>query len=541
MKNLIEMSNMKFKNQALFFLIIGLFVNVGLQGQNPVVVKIDVDSIQIGDAVSMEFIVNTTGGVSIEKVSFANYDSIESVVRRPTTQGSEVYYADFEMQGYGAWKSPGNDKNIIFEKTELAWAIQEDNPDLQRNALTFTIWNEGIYLLPPVQITFNRGGRTYTQNSNKIPLVVGSPLVEAARNQQDSIALSDIKPIIEEPVKFQDYIPYIIGVILLIHLICLIYFLMNNQQKVELLPIPVMQMTSHDLAANKLTILKNGQLWQQGNVKEYLSKLTFIVREYLENRYDIPALESTSGQILQKMKSVKVPQNVQMDLRELFQKSDLVKFAKAEPQPDFLENSYAKAANLVRETQAGANEIWVEVNKVGALRSSENSMNVVEETFRVTDNLEELTNPKKLIYAGFGERFAARLLDFFFFSILFFIIIFFIAWIDLKYIEGNPVDSLDSVSDIAVYSALGLSFLLWWGYFALMEYLYGATLGKLILDIRVTNLEGENISLFKSTIRWFGKALSESFLFFANFWFYFDKNRMQTLYDRFSKTIVIKK
>ena len=532
------MSNMKFKNYSLFFLIIGLFVNVSLQAQAPVVVKINADSIQIGDAVSMEFIVNTNGGISIEKVSFANYDSIESVVRRPTTEGSEVFYADFEMQGYGAWKSPGDDKKIIFEKPDLNWTTQEGNNNLQRNVLTFTIWNEGIYLLPPVQITFNRGGRTYTQNSNKIPLVVGSPLVEAAMNQQDSIALSDIKPIIEEPVKFQDYIPYIIGVILLIHLICLIYFLMNNQQKVELLPIPVMQMTSHDLAANKLTILKNGQLWQQGKAKEYLSKLTFIVREYLENRYDIPALESTSGQILQKMKTVQLPQNVQTDLRELFQKSDLVKFAKAEPQPDFLENSYAKAANLVKETQTGANEIWVEVNKVSALRNSENSMNVVEETFRVTDNLEELTNPKKLIYAGFGERFAARLLDFFFFSIIYGSVFFLISW---QGTDGGNIRDLDVIGSRIGYPVIISFFIISWLYYAFAEFKKGATFGKMILDLQVTNLEGENISLLKSTLRWFGKVLSESFLFFANFWFYFDKNRMQTLYDRFSKTIVIKK
>lgn len=534
MKNLAEMSNMKFNIPSLFFLLIGLFLSLGLQAQNPVVVQIDADSIQIGDPVSMEFIVNTAGGISIEKVSFANYDSIESVVRRPTAEGSEVFYADFEMLEYGAWKSPSSNKKIIFEKPELNWTSQEGQDNLQRNAVTFTIWNEGIYLLPPVQITFNKGGRTYTQNSNKIPLVVGSPLVEAAMNQQDSVALSDIKPIIEEPIKLVDYIPYLIGVILLIHLICLIYFLTNNQQKVELLPIPVMQMTSHDLAANKLTILKNGQLWQQGKAKEYLSKLTFIVREYLENRYDIPALESTSGQILQKIKSIGLPENLQLNLQELFQKSDLVKFAKAEPSQDFLENSYGKVANLVRETQTGANEIWVEVGKVGALRNSEKSMNVVEETFRVTDNLEELTNPKKLIYAGFGERFAARLLDFFFFTVSF--LIFFVA---LALFDGST-DYVSFTKNI-IWILLGVYFISSWLYNALMEYLKGATFGKMILDLQVTDMTGEKISLGEATVRWLGKTLSESFLFFANFWFYFDKEKVQTLYDKMSKTIVIKK
>jgi len=527
---------MKIKNKSIFFLIISFFVSFGLQAQNPVVVQIDADSIQIGDPVSMEFIVNTTGGVSIEKISFADYDSIESVVRRPTADGSEVFYADFELMDYGAWKSPADTKKNIFEKPDLNWVTQKDVAKLQRNALTFTIWNEGIYLLPPVQITFNKGGRTYTQYSNKIPLVVGSPLVEAAANQQDSIALSDIKPIIEEPIKFEDYIPYILGVILLIHLICLIYFLMNNQQKVELLPIPVMQMTSHDLAGSKLSHLKNAQLWQQGNAKEYLSKLTFIVREYLENRYDISALESTSAQILRKVQSVGLNENSQLQLRELFQKSDLVKFAKAEPQREFLENSLGQVSNLVRETQAGANEIWVEVSKVGALRSGENSMKVIEETFRVTDNLEELTNPKKLIYAGFWERFAARLLD-----LVFLLVPFFAILGGIIYAKGYSLETSKFVDNETIYIGMGIFIVLSWCYFALTEFLKGATFGKMILDLQVTNLEGEPISLLQSTARWFGKTLSESLLLFANFWFYFDKERVQTLYDRFSKTIVIKK
>ena len=143
-----------------------------------------------------------------------------------------------------------------------------------------------------------------------------------------------------------------------------------------------------------------------------------------------------------------------------------------------------------------------------------------------------------MIYAGFGERFAARLLDFFFFSIIYAIVF---VIITVVVTDGGSIRNPELISNSAAYSIIIAFFALSWLYFALMEFLKGATFGKMILDLQVTNLEGENISLLKSTLRWFGKILSESFLFFANFWFYFDKNRMQTLYDRFSKTIVIKK
>jgi len=398
--------------------------------------------------------------------------------------------------------------------------------------LTFTIWNEGIYLLPPVQITFNRGGRTYTQNTNPIPLMVGSPLLTEAA-QTDSIALSDIKPIIEEPTNFEDFIPYILGAILLIHLLCLIYFFINNQQKVEILPIPVMQITGHELAGTKLKKLNAAKLWQQGKTKEYLSNLTFIVREYLENRFNIPALENTSSQIIQQLKTVNFSEDAQNQLRNLFQQSDLVKFAKAEPQPDFLENSFNEVAQLVRQNQSAENTIWVGIANLMALRKDDNSLEKIEESLRVTENLERLTNPKKLIYADFWERFAARALD-----LLFFLVIWAAVTAIISLIQNVSIQSMISWENIGMHA--GIFFIISWFYFALMEAQKSATFGKLIMGLQVTNKEGESISILKSTVRWFGKSISEIFFFFANFWFYFDKERVQTLYDRISKTIVIK-
>ena len=43
---------------------------------------------------------------------------------------------------------------------------------------------------------------------------------------------------------------------------------------------------------------------------------------------------------------------------------------------------------------------------------------MIEKNIRVTQNLKELTNPKRLIYASFWERLTARLLDVIFYTIL---------------------------------------------------------------------------------------------------------------------------
>lgn len=57
----------------------------------------------------------------------------------------------------------------------------------------------------------------------------------------------------------------------------------------------------HELALQKLVALQQQKLWQKGDVKPYQSELTFIIREYLENRFNIQALESTTDEIVQNL------------------------------------------------------------------------------------------------------------------------------------------------------------------------------------------------------------------------------------------------
>ena len=48
----------------------------------------------------------------------------------------------------------------------------------------------------------------------------------------------------------------------------------------------------------QLEKLKQAQLWQNGKIKAYYSDLSDILRLYIENRYNSPALEMTTDEIL---------------------------------------------------------------------------------------------------------------------------------------------------------------------------------------------------------------------------------------------------
>ena len=55
------------------------------------------------------------------------------------------------------------------------------------------------------------------------------------------------------------------------------------------------------------------KLWQQGEIKQYYSELTDILRIYIENRWDIQAMEMVSSEIIESL-------NLQLNNHELVEK-----------------------------------------------------------------------------------------------------------------------------------------------------------------------------------------------------------------------------
>jgi hypothetical protein len=76
------------------------------------------------------------------------------------------------------------------------------------------------------------------------------------------------------------------------------------------------------------------------------------VRTYLERRYRIPALESTSNEILRHLRSINLQQDLLPQIREVMEVEDLIKFAKAEPPVDIHAQYMEFARSLIRKTKA---------------------------------------------------------------------------------------------------------------------------------------------------------------------------------------------
>jgi hypothetical protein len=115
--------------------------------------------------------------------------------------------------------------------------------------------------------------------------------------------------------------------------------------------VPKVLEPAHIIAFRALDKLKEEKIWEKGEVKEFYSCLTEITRTYIERQYGIPAMESTTEEILRAFRKTNPDDNLLDEiLKELLELADLVKFAKETPLPVFNQTNLNNAYIFVQKT-----------------------------------------------------------------------------------------------------------------------------------------------------------------------------------------------
>jgi hypothetical protein len=91
-------------------------------------------------------------------------------------------------------------------------------------------------------------------------------------------------------------------------------------------------------------------MWQQGLTKEYQSEVTDVLRAYIEERFNMPAMESTTDELLGSLRMSEMNAGQREQLANMLHMADMVKFAKWTPLPAENEQLMAGAIKLVQQT-----------------------------------------------------------------------------------------------------------------------------------------------------------------------------------------------
>ena len=276
------------------------------QSQPNVYVKVDTTKIRIGETINYEIVVdNADTGINFTEIkldSFARVEVIES----------------FDIDTL---------KNRLIKKYAL------------------TSFDSGRYVIPRQRVYV--WSQEYLTDSLMID--VNTVAVDTTKQQ-----MYTIKSIQNEPYTFDDfksYLWWLLGALLFIGII--LYFVLRKKETIEEIEAKI---PPYQLALKRLSELDEKQLWQKNKIKQYYVELTDIVRTYIERELNIPALESTTDELLESItdfnsssNALNIPKETIDKLNKLLKEADLVKFAKFKPLVNEIELHRNGAGEIIDE------------------------------------------------------------------------------------------------------------------------------------------------------------------------------------------------
>ena len=207
---------------------------------------------------------------------------------------------------------------FLVEGIEIIKASKIDTTDgVITQEFVITAWDSGSYFIPPI---------AFSENSKTEALLLNVQTIILAEDAE----LKDIKQPIEEPIGWSDIWPWLLGILILSLIIFILRKYVFNKNKPSIIIKPKVIIAADISALKELNALEKAKIWQEGNVKEYHSQLSEIIRRYTENRFQFIALELTTDEILQELKSILSDDQLN-NLSTLLQRADLAKFAKSKP------------------------------------------------------------------------------------------------------------------------------------------------------------------------------------------------------------------
>lgn len=212
-------------------------------------------------------------------------------------------------------------------------------------SVVITSFEEGMYELPQIALQrMSPDGVLDTLVFDPVRLEIKTMPVDTTTFQPH-----DIKAQIRYPVTVDEVIPWI-GLFWLVAVVVILTVCLLMMRKRKDSPEYVRKDPAHIVALRELDKFRGSQMWAPEKQKDFYSGVTDALREYMSERYGIGAMEMTTAEIFDQMKGTDVPEKLQKDTKELFDRADFVKFAKYVASEDENAATLPLAVRFVTET-----------------------------------------------------------------------------------------------------------------------------------------------------------------------------------------------
>ena len=236
----------------------------------------------------------------------------------------------------------------IVDRTIIDTTTLNDGRIQYNQYLTLTSFEDSLFYIEP--LPFVSGDDTVWSESLMLNVV------QPFEIDSTDIAITDIKGIYRAPIWWWGILRWVLLALAIVGVgfggYYLINYLQNRMGKKEEEDLPTEPLRpAEEVALEKLDAIREQKIWQAGQVKEYHTQLTDVLREYIDRRFEVSSAEQTSDETLRAMRPLlSEKKDIFEQLRKMLTLADLVKFAKWTTTPDENETSLRSAYTFVKET-----------------------------------------------------------------------------------------------------------------------------------------------------------------------------------------------
>lgn len=236
----------------------------------------------------------------------------------------------------------------IIDRTIVDTATLSDGRIQYNQYITLTSFSDSLFYIEP--LPFISGEDTLWSESLMLNVV------QPFEMDSTDMAITDIKGIYKAPIWWWGIFRWLLLALAIAGAGVGGYYLLTYLRKRYSSTSDAIQSIeplrpAEEVALEKLDAIREQKIWQVGQVKEYHTQLTDVVREYIARRFDVSSTEQTSDETLRAMRPLlKEQKDIYDQLRKMLSLADLVKFAKWTATPDENELSLHSAYTFVKET-----------------------------------------------------------------------------------------------------------------------------------------------------------------------------------------------
>ncbi len=236
----------------------------------------------------------------------------------------------------------------IVDRTIVDTTTLQDGRVQYNQYLTLTSFQDSLFYIEP--LAFISGDDTVWSESLMLNVV------QPFEMDSTDMAITDIKDIYKAPIWWWGILRWVLLALAIVGIgvggYYLITYLRNRYGNALTTDVPTEPLRpAEEVALEKLDAIREQKIWQNGQVKEYHTQLTDVVREYIARRFEVSSTEQTSDETLRTMRGLlSEKKELYDDLRKMLTLADLVKFAKWTTTPDENELSLRSAYTFVKET-----------------------------------------------------------------------------------------------------------------------------------------------------------------------------------------------